>query len=317
MSMTLTAMATEVARSIGGQDTAATVDLARTAIKASLQDWNAAKYWNFLLKDTSQTFTVTGVAWTGAVTSMTAPSSGAFDAVNIGVSVSGTNVPASTTVSSYTRASDGTVATIVLSAATTGTGVAVTLTFGANIPIQISVADYNLPSDFRSPYSARLLTSKRLLEYIKHREWNKKIVDQEATGAVDAYTIFNPVSPQTQNFNTTRLRIFRTPATTDTLHMQYFRAMNVDATTVDVPNDYIYMLIDYATWRFIRLKNTEDTRLAELGRVAEAALARAMTDDEEESEDEELRFISQIEAFNGGGRQLWSNGDFYPSTLDY
>lgn len=314
--MTLTDMATEVVKSIGAQATNATVELAKTAIKASLQDWSAAREWNFLLKDTSLGFTVTLVDWSGTVTSISAPSTGAFDAVNTGVTVSGTNIPASTTVSSFTRGSDGTVATIVLSAATTGSGTDVTLTFGADIPLIASQNEYNLPTDFSSPYSARTTTTKRLLTYIEYREWNKKIVNQDVNGSVDAYTIYNPISPLTQNFSTYRMRVFSTPSTADVVRLQYFRTLNVDATTVDIPNEYVYMLIDYATYRLIRLKNAEDSRLSIMKESADTALAKAMNDDEENSEDEQVRLISQMEAWNGD-RALWGNGQFYPSMLDY
>jgi hypothetical protein len=319
MSMTLTAMATEVAKSIGGHNTAVTVDLATTAVKASIADWNAAKNWNFLLKDTAAGFSVSGCTATATSSSVTAPDTGAFDAVNVGVTVtisSGTaTLTAGTTVSSITRASGGTIASITLSNAFGGTtNTNATLTFTGDVPIIASTNEYNLPTDFQSPYAARLLTNPRLLVYIQYREWNKKIVNQSTTGSVDAYTVYNPISPQTQNFSTYRLRVFSTPSAADTLHLQYFRRMDVDATTVDVPDEYLYMLIDYAIWRFIRLKDTEDTRLPHLYEVAQASLAKAMNDDEELSDDEELRLISQLEAWTGN-RPLWGNGQFNP--VDY
>jgi len=316
--MTLTAMATEVAKSIGGHNTSVTVDLATSAIKASIADWNAAKNWNFLLKDTAAGFSVAGCTLTQGTSSVSAPSSGAFDGVNVGVTVTATGtatLAAGTTVSSLTRSTTGTVATIVLSNSFGGTTDSNgTLTFSGDIPIIASTNEYNLPTDFQSPYAARLTTNPRLLVFIQYREWNKKIVNQSTTGSVDAYTVYNPISPQTQNYSTYRLRVFSTPSAADTLHLQYFRKMDVDATTVDVPDEYLYMLIDYAIWRFIRLKNTEDTRLPHLYEVAQASLAKAMSDDEELADDEELRLISQLEAWTGN-RPLWGNGQFNP--VDY
>jgi hypothetical protein len=318
MSMTLTAMATEVAKSIGGHNTSVTTDLATRAIRASLLDWQAAKYWNFLLKDTAAGFTVAGCSCTSGSATVTAPSSGAFDAINIGDTVTvgagdTVTLAASTTILSYTRSTDGTVATITLSVNFGGTtDTSTSLTFSGDIPLRVGVQEYNFPTDFNSPHSARTLVEKRALGYITYREWNKKVIDHSINGAVEAYTVFNPVSPLTQNFGQTRLRVFRTPATNDTLHVQYFRSFSTTAATVDIPDAYLEMLIDYAIWRFIRLKDTEDTRLPHLYEVALASLNRAMQDDEEQSEDEEQRIISQMEAWNGD-RALWSNGNFYPT----
>lgn len=312
MSMLLTDMATEVARQgLGAHNTAGTVDLATSAIKASMRDWSAAKDWNFLLKDTVAGFRVVVTSSVGA-TIISAPSTGAFDGVNKNVTVTvvaGTlTLPASTTVSDYTRNTDGTIATITLSAAFTGSGTTATLAFSGDIPIIAAVSEYNLPTDFSSPYSVRLLTDKRLLEFIRFREWNKKTVDQEASTAVVVYTIYNPASPLTQNYGTYRMRVFGSPATADTARMQYFRLMVPTATTVDIPDNYIDMFIDYAIWRLVRIKNTEDSRLPHLYEVALGSLQRAMTDDEGNAEDEQIRLISQIEAWSGA-RML--------SPLDY
>lgn len=321
MSMTLSDMATEVAKTIGAHNTAVSVDLATRAIKASIRDWQAAREWNFLLKDTAAGFRITYTLTTSQT--LTAPASppGTFDAINVGQTVtvvSGTGtIPANTTVSSVSRNyTTGIVESITISAAPTA-GASV-LNFSGDIPIIQGTNEYNLPVDFSSPYNARLLTNRRLLEYIKYREWNIKIIDQTTQGSVDAYTIYNPVSPQTQNYGTYRMRVFRTPAASDTIHLQYYRMMDPDATTVDIPNDYLDMLMDYAAWRFLKLKDTEDTRLPHFFEVAKNSLAMAIADDDENSEEEQLRLISQMEAWaNGANRPLWTNGAFWPTMMDY
>ena len=323
--MTLTAFKSEVAKVLGGQNTANNLDLAERAIKASLRDWQAAKEWNFLLKDTAASFRLTLTSWsTGATLTVGSNglTTGALDHINRNLTVtyvSGANcsLAAGTTVSSYTRSTDGTVATVVLSNSivNTGAAVSVVIEFTGDIPLIDSVQEYNLPADFSSPHMARTLTTKRRLEYIKYRQWNTLITDHTTTGSVDAYTIYNPRSPLTQNYGTYRLRVFRTPSAADTLHMQYFRILDVDATTVDIPDDYLDMLIDYAQWRFLRLKDTDNERLPAFQEAASSALAKAMSDDEENSEDEQLRWLSQQETFNGS-RPLWGNGNFYP-TMDF
>jgi len=316
MAITLNDMATSVARAIGGADDPRIIVLAKEAIKASVQDWNTAKNWNFLLRDTSLGFLVTGVAWTGSVTTIIAPSSGVFDGVNTGVSVTGTGIPASTTVASYTRGTDGTITSIELSQATTGTQSNVTLTFGANIPIQLDVDEYNLPTDFKSPYDARLLGVHRTLVYIKYREWNLKVGTQSTRRAIEAYTVYNPVSALTQNYGQYRLKIFGVPGQTDTLFLQYFRSMNPDSTNVDIPIEYQRRLIDYAQWRLLRLKNSEDSRLPEYQQLARQVLLEAMTDDEEIGDAEDIGLKSQMETWDGD-KPGWSNGEFHATPYTY
>lgn len=322
-SFLLTDMATEVAKAIGGAGTQANLDLATTAIKAAIEDWNSAKEWNFLLRDTGPGYSVSGLTATQGSAVVNVVTAGTFDFINTGVTVtvgSGTaTLAAGTTVLSITRTtSTGNVSAITLSNAFGGTTATLseTLNFTGDIPTVIGQNEYNLPPDFNSPYAARTTVNKRLLEYIKYREWNKKIVNQDINGTVEAYTIWNPISPLTQNFRTYRMRLFRTPAIVENIHLQYFRRMLSSATTVDIPDNYVYMLIDYAIWRLVRLKNTEDSRLPHLYEVAMKSLKMAMVDDDENSDDETFRLISQMESWNGE-RTLWTNGQFYANQLDY
>jgi hypothetical protein len=227
------------------------------------------------------------------------------------VTVSGTGVVAGTTVASYTRNKDGTVATIVLSAAPAA-GSPITLTFGPDIPIQVGVNEYNAPSDFRKPYHARLTSRVRWpLSYIEYRDWNRVVLDQTTRGAIEAYTVYNPVSPLTQNFGTKRLRVFRIPHLTDTMFVQYYRVFMPLADPLDFPNAYLYSFLKYAQWKLAEMKNSLDTRLPSLEKVGLAGLAGSMVDDEEETEDMEIRMKSQIEAA-GEIRPLWTNGEFFP-----
>ena len=311
MSMTLNSAASEVAKIIGGQNDTAVIALAKTAIKATVEDWNSAKPWNFLLKDTAAGFTVTGVSWTGTVTTINAPSTGAFDGVNKNITVSGGNVVANTTVSNYTRNTDGTIASITLSLATSATSTNVTLTFGGNIPILVDIDEYNLPTDFSSSYGVYLQTAKRQLKFIRYRDWNILITDHTAKRWVSAYTIYNPVSPQTQNFSTYRMKVFGVPGSTDTVFLQYYREMNADASTLDIPNSFLYKLIFYAQWILARMKDTEDSRLPVLEQTAKTALQAAISDDEDTiSEEDDFRAVSQMDAWNGDRTVIWSNGEF-------
>lgn len=314
MSITRTNAKKYIAKAVGGVLSNAILEMAEEALLRTFEDWQAAKNWFFLLKDTDGGFTVASCVLVSGNASVSAPSSGAFDGVNLQVAVTGTNIPASTTVSTITRASDGTIASITLSNAPTGSGT-VTLTFAGNIPLIGAQQEYNLYTDWLAPYHARM-TEKRLpLDYIQYRYWNQKIIDHTIQGLPVAYTIYNPVSAETQNFGQYRVRVFRIPqgdAGThyDTMYMQYYRRMNFLSDPLDIADRYLYKFLDYATYKMLILKNASDERLGAQAQLAQTALQSAMTDDEEIVEEEEqARLISQMEA-GILPRPLWSNSQF-------
>ena len=303
---------TFISRVLGGASSPQILAMCEESILEAFTDWENAKNWKFLLKDTGQGFIVSGVTLTVSTT-VSAPSAGAFDGVNIGITVtdSGGKIPANTTVSGYTRNTDGTIASITLSN-TPASGSGLVLTFGPDIPIQTGVSIYNAPPDFRKPYHARLTSRVRWpLSYIEFRDWNRVVLDQTTPGAVEAYTVYNPVSPATQNYGTKRLQVMRVPHLTDTMFMQYYRTFNKLADPLDLADNNLYQFLTYARWKLSLMKISHDDRIPNLEKAALAALAAAMTDDEEESEDLETRMKSQIEAA-GEIRPLWTNAEFFP-----
>jgi hypothetical protein len=312
MSITRTNAKTFISRILGGANSSQVNSMAEDAILEAFTDWENAKNWKFLLKDTGNGFQVSGVTLTVS-TSVTAPSSGAFDAVNIGVTVtdSGGKIPANTTIASFTRNTDGTVATIVLSN-TPASGSGLVLTFGADIPIIAGTREYNAPSDFRKSYHARLTSrTKWPLNYIEYRDWNRIVLDQDTQGVIEAYTVYNPVSPLTQNYGTKRLRVFRTPSLSDVLFMQYYRSFSKTADPLDIPDNNLYQFLTYAQWKLLSKKPSGAEKYPDLEKAAMRSLAAAMTDDEEESDDHEARMKSQIET-SAQIRPLWTNGQFFP-----
>jgi hypothetical protein len=300
-----------VAGILGGARSTQILDAADDAISRAFEDWQAAKFWRFLLKDTARGFKVTLCVTTTAVAIIPAPSEGAFDGVNIGITCTGTNIPGGTLVSDYTRNDNGTIATITLSNPVT-TGSTQTLTFGGNIPIVAGTQEYNAPLDFGSWYHGRTLVNKWPLSYIEYRDWNRAVVDHTVQGVIEAVTIYNPDSELTQNYGAKRLRTFRISSLTDILFMQYYRSFNKTADPIDIPDEIQFKFLDYAQWRLVEKKTAHDDRLPQLEKMALGALAQAMSNDEESTEDEDVCMKSQMEVFgqNGGKRPLWSNGAF-------
>src|SRR5258706_37033 len=168
MSKTLVDAKIYVSRILGGASSQEVLDMAAEAILRGYQDWQAKKYWRFLLKDTSHSTVVTGVNAVGASASVSAPSTGAFDFVNVGPTVAiaaGTaTLVAGTTVTTITKGTDGVVTSITLSNAFGGTTNAnATLTFSADIPIIAGTNEYNLPLDYNAAATSVMTVAPRNL----------------------------------------------------------------------------------------------------------------------------------------------------------
>lgn len=308
--MTLSDAKIYVARVIGGALNSEKLDMALEAIKRGFNDWQSEREWEFLLKDTSDGFTVAGVSTTISVATINAPSSGAFDGVNIGVTVTGSNIPASTTVSSYTRSSDGTVASITLSNAPTST-TSVTLTFSGNIPIIAGTDTYNLPTDFNKHYSVRFVgTLMWPLTFVRIRDWDRVTYDQTQRRTSELYTIYNTRSPLTQGKGTLRLKLMGVPASNDTLLVRYYRKFDVTADPIDITDDFLYPFLDYCRSLLLQTKRSFDDPSAFLADVNNR-LQKAMTDDQEVTEDEDVHMKTQMEMW-AENRPLFGNGPYWP-----
>lgn len=318
MSMTTVNAKIYISRIIGGANSQQPIDLAGEALLRGYQDWQTAKLWRFLLRDTtSYTPSVTGCTATATSATVNAPSTGAFDFVNIGQTVTTTGsatLAADTVVSSYTRNSDGTIATITLSNAFGGsTNTNATLTFSANIPIKVGVNDYNLPLDFYAPFTARLITNlKRPLVWKDHRFWDRVIWDQSITGTPSEYTTYNPYSELTQNFGTQHLKFDRTPSADDTILLKYYRKFNTSGTNVDMPDELLYKFLDYCRSIVLDLKRAQDDPNA-YREGAVDSFHQAQEGDEEPTDDndDDMRMKSQYE-MGDWNRPLWGNGPFDP-----
>ena len=296
-----------IARAIGGAKNPDKLAMAEEALKRAFNEWQNEKDWEFLLKDTSFGFNVDSCVTTTSVATISAPSSGAFDGVNVGITVSGTGVAANTTVASYTRNTDGTIASITVTPVIT-TGGTITLTFGGTIPIVAGTKDYNLPTDFFRHYGLRLTSSlKWPLTFVRPRDWNTITLDQTIEGPPVYYTIFNDRGPLTQNKGTYRLRILPISASPDIAHLEYYRKFNTDADPLDMDGTILYKFLDYCRGHLVATQRAFDDPAMLMEGVANG-LQKAKSKDELFGEDEEIVMRSRQEM--GMNPPLWTNGEF-------
>lgn len=316
MSMSLTDAKAYVAGIVGGSNDPKALVRAAEAIARAYTDWQNQRFWTFLLRDTSLTTAVSGCTCTSTSATVTAPTTGGFDFVNIGQTVTiaaadTATLAAGTTVSSYVRGTDGVITTITLSNAFGGTtDTSSTLTFSADIPLKVSVASYNLPLDFSGGYGGRLTISPFTpIKYIDKRYWDKITLDQSLQGVPEAYTTFNPISEGTQNFGTSRLLIMKTPDTSYTFRLTYFRTFNQSGTNIDVPDTYLYQFLDYARSIMLTTKRAQDDPQAYARQVQNAYDAAQLTDEQPNDDDDgDIRLKAPNETYDI--RPIVGNGNF-------
>jgi hypothetical protein len=299
--MLLTDAKTAVAKVLGMQGDANGLLLANDAINATYMKWQIAHDWSFLLEDNEGGFQVTGCTIAGNGTTVTTSVTAGLYGVNVGMTVTGTGIPADTTVASVAGDTyGGGITSFELSAASTPAS-ALTLTFSGYIPVRAGYDMYNLPANFNRPFSAMLVTNPRTLVYLKPRERDRKIALQSLSGVPTHYTIYkkHDFSAGAQH---SHLRLTAVPASADNLLLRFYRNFAKDATTIDMLDDYLELFLDDAQTWFLRKKNAGDSRLPAM----EADVARRMSDaiatDLEDTDDEEIRMISQFES--GPGRAV-------------
>ena len=316
MSMTLVNAKRYIADIVGGRASQETLDAAGEAILRGYSDWEEKKFWIWLRKDTSSTTAVTGVTATAASAIVNAPSTGAFNFVNIGqtvtISAGTATLAADTTVSSYTRDASGNVATITLSNAFGGTtNTNATLTFSADIPIIIGTNEYNLPLDYNVGATAKFFAvQKRMLIWRTQEYWDRVQPDETLQGQASEFTTYNPVSELTQNYGDTRLRFDRIPDSTDTMRLRYYRKFNTTATSIDIPDALLYKFLDYCRSLLLEAKRAKDSPGEYRDSVIDSMEQAAIGDDERNTENDVDECIKSQHEMGISGVPLWRNGDF-------
>jgi len=284
--VTLTTAKTYVARVIGGQGDANVLALAADAIIATANKWTLEHNWEYLRKDNSSTTSMSGTNAAGTVTVTSTAG------LNVGQGVTaGAPVSVTTTIASITSLTTFT----LTSAGTNGTA---TFTFDAYVPVIAGTSNYFFPADFWDLYGARLLTSKRGLEVIRLRQVNRQVTDQAANGFASGilYAPGGTGSGWTAADSRGRFRIVGIPDTTENLHLDYYRKIDGTATTIDVPDAFLYAFLDDAKAWLLMQKNANDPRADIMAGLATRGL-KAAIDADQSIDDEDVRMKSQYETY--------------------
>jgi hypothetical protein len=309
MSMTRADAKNYIARVLSAVQSQQAQIWAEESIQRAFTDFQLARNWEFLLKDTSNTRFVGSIGYQTNLKTYTVAYDGQFDGLNIGQTLSsiafagGNNVIAGLTYDSTGRITAFTLKDFPTSSITAQTNCT------DDIVIVPGQEEYNLPPDFYAPSTTRILgDAGRKIDYIRNGLWYRAAVSPETPGVVDFYSLFNPHSAATTGNGITRMRLRYPPSEGGTIRMEYFRAFNKDSDQLDIPDDFLYKFLDYCRALILESRSAAEQPLVYAQRAL-AGLASAAMADSEVVDDEEIALHSQMSVY-AGNRRLWSNGAY-------
>jgi hypothetical protein len=108
---------------------------------------------------------------------------------------------------------------------------------------------YDLPTDWKQPYTARLLNSSIDLRYVGRRVYDRSGTNEQTVSTPYWYDLFMVGSRG-------KIRLLTPPTATDVLQLRYYRRMTIPtspdvADAVDIVQDYEPYLIAWAKWHFL------------------------------------------------------------------
>lgn len=227
-----------VADSAGASADSEMLNRAHLSLRASFQHFAGRYKWDFLRTEAPPVFVVapfavTAVTASGGAVSAASPAGHGIlpgDLLINPVFVLGTRVTAT---------------------AASGFGFNVSASFIGTAAITASAQRdlYNLPSDWKSVYSVRLLGTNRKLEYVGRRSWDRGVGDENLASSPYNYDLFRGGSGG-------QIRLLPAPGTSDTLQIRYYRRFFLGSAsgatgTLDLPEDYESYPIAWAKWHFL------------------------------------------------------------------
>lgn len=241
---TLTEAKQQIADSAGVSADSDMLTRAGRSFEAAVKHWNNIANWRALLTEANgisvvAPFEVTGCALTSGSNAITTLQASGFSNAVKWDALTGSG----TVVDMQVSATGVTAITTNLAASATVTGV--TLTF--------TRALYDLPTDFKSIYTARLMSQPRGLKYMTRRPYDRVVYDQVSTGTPDFYELF-------REGELGKIRLIPPPSQADTLKVRYYRRMSHTADPIDVHIDWEPYLIAFAKWHFLTDKKDGSER---------------------------------------------------------
>jgi hypothetical protein len=235
----------QIADSCGASADTEMTTRAGISLNSAIRHFNNRYKWNWLLTEAAPVsvlapFGVAGVTASASVASAAAP---AGHGVKTDDFISGLAWPMGTRASATAVSGFG-VNSLATGFATTAT-----------MPITATRDMYDLPTDWKAPYSLRLLSSNTPLRYIQRRGVDRSIESEQAVNGVYGYDLMMVGSKG-------KVRLLTPPGGADVLQIRYHRNMataasTATATTLDIPDNYEPYLMAWAKWHFLTDKGED------------------------------------------------------------
>jgi hypothetical protein len=182
--------------------------------------------------------------------------------------------------------------TRVTATGASGFGINVTTVYGSGLQsfnASFVRDSYDLPADYKSGYSVRLLGSQKALRYIGRRIYDRGVTDEAAAGTPERYDLFNV-------YGRSKVRLLPPPSAADVLLQRYYRRMTVgsasgDTTTLDIPEDYEAYPISWAKWHFLTDKREQGGQQGTTWLTLATEGLKTMLADQTVIPDEDLGFV--------------------------
>lgn len=151
--------------------------------------------------------------------------------------------------------------------------------------------EYDVPSDWKQPYSARLLASQYTVRPIGRRFYDRSITSEfNPVGTPLYYDIFT-IGTQS------KIRLLRPPSQTDRLQLRYYRRLIASADPCDIPAQYEGYMIAFAKWHFLTDKADSQERANQWMQFAQNGLQQMLKETERQP-DEDLSFQPGFYGYN-------------------
>ena len=304
MAMTLVNADTYISRILGGSGDTSIKAQAREALQSAYEELLHRNNWTHLQVDTTRTFTVADCNEASAKRLVTSTTNG-FKNVLVGMTVTGTGVPADTTVAVVTDTT-----TLTLTEQVTDI-TDETLTFGGTIPIISGTDEYALPVPFYKPISCRFTSARYVkIKFLTLEEWDAITGDQTNTGTVSHYTIYRGgrTFDAGDGLQQDYIRFIRPPGAADVCQFRYYRLPDFSGTYVDVPDEYLFVFLDLAQIHLLLKKDATSRRIPALRSTLEFRIARAISTDRNPGGDDQIESFltaNQHDAMGSFDGNIW------------
>jgi hypothetical protein len=241
----VSAAAQEIADCVGASGDSEMTTRAGRSLFAALEHFNNRAKWNFLLTEASPIsiiapFNVTGVSASAGQASAACPAGHGLQPDDF---------------ISLTGLTDG---IRVSATAASGFGIYGSFALGAGVQVGTATATrdmYDLPSDWKAPYTVRMVVSKTTLHPVGRRFYDRfnMLSEQSSLTVPTNYDVFMIGSRG-------KIRILQPPSSPDVLQLRYYRRMTIPTTTatasvLDIHQDYEPYLMAWGKWHFLTDKS--------------------------------------------------------------